>query len=330
MRPGTGPAWRSWAFLIRLAKRSLEEFYDDRCPQLAAAISFHVLLSLFPLAIVVTATVSVVVNVLSVQADLIDSIVRQVPLTPDGKRRLTDLLEGATSSGAGIGLVGVVGLLWAGTGVMTSLRFALNRAWDSGYTRPFLKGKALDLALMGGLATLLLASVASTVAVRVLSDRLPHFLSGLSGSMLGLLLPLALAFATALALYRLVPATSIRVRDVWPGALFAAFLLLVLQNLFGFYLRNFGSYSVVYGSLGAVIAFLVFVYLSANFLLLGAEVASEWPRVLRSIERGEQDGDDRPPHRRVLALLRGLVVKDGGREREAEGSRSRRARERDR
>ena len=87
-------------------------------------------------------------------------------------------------------------------------------------------------------------------------------------------------------------------------------LVVAAQHLFALYVRSFGHYSTIYGSLGAVIAFMFFVYLSAEFLLFGAETASEWPRVRDRLESG--DTEQGPPLRQQLkAGLRGLWKRAG-------------------
>ncbi len=111
-------------------------------------------------------------------------------------------------------------------------------------------------------------------------------------------------------MYWVVPATKVRPQDVWLGALVAAVLFEVGKIGFTFYLENFGSYDVVYGSLGAVATFLFWIYISSIILLFGAEVASEYPRVLR----GDYPEDERKPalplRQRIVTLLRSLVVSD--------------------
>ncbi len=92
--------------------------------------------------------------------------------------------------------------------------------------------------------------------------------------------------------------------DTWPAALLSA-ALVAAENLFAFYVGHFAHYNAVYGSLGAVIAFMFFVYLSSQIFLLGAEVASEWPRVRAALERGEEP----PPRTPARAAVRGLWVR---------------------
>ncbi len=93
-------------FATRLVQRSLAEFLDDRCPQLAASIAYHVLFSIFPLAIVAAGVTSLVLHVTGSQETVVDSIVGNVPVSADGADQLRSLLLGATSRKAGLGLLG--------------------------------------------------------------------------------------------------------------------------------------------------------------------------------------------------------------------------------
>ena len=238
------------------------EFAEDQCSQHAASIAYHVLFSLFPLAIVLAGASSLVLHATGSRADVVDTIVRNLPLSASGARDIRGLLLGATSSTAGLGLIAIVGLVYSASGMMTALRTALNQAWDVQQPRPFLKGKLIDLGLVFAVATLGLGSLALTIAARFLSAHaaLPASASW-AASVLG---PLVLAFGVSLFLYRVIPAAEVRLRDTWPAALIIAALLVVLQNLFALYVGNFAHYNAIYGSLGAVIAFMFFVYLAGR------------------------------------------------------------------
>ncbi len=313
-RPGNDTApwlgtrgFRRRDFAARLLRRSLAQFAEDQCSQHAASIAYHVLFSLFPLAIVLAGASSLVLHATGSRADVIDTIVRNLPLSASGARDIRGLLLGATSSTAGLGLIAIVGLVYSASGMMTALRTALNQAWDVQQPRPFLKGKLIDLGLVFAVATLGLGSLALTIAARFLSAHaaLPASASW-AASVLG---PLVLAFGVSLFLYRVIPAAEVRLRDTWPAALIIAALLVVLQNLFALYVGNFAHYNAIYGSLGAVIAFMFFVYLGAELFLLGAEIASEWPKVRRELERGDTPQDQPPLASQIRAALRGLWVR---------------------
>jgi len=307
--------------VLLLFKRTFKDFRDDHCTQLAAGISYYVLFSVFPLAFFLAGVSGLVLRNDAVRADLLDSIVGALPLSEaEARADIEQVLVGLGSGFSIAAAVGLGGLLWSASGMMGALRFALNQVWDTDYSRPFLIAKAMDLLMVLGVGALLGASIAATVLMQVarrVSDELSSWLGPLgSGATFGVELvavfvPLLLSLVTFLLVFTVVPSVRTRIAHVWPGALLAAVLFELVKNGFAIYLRSFGNYDAVYGSLGAAIAFLFFVYLSASVLLLGAEMAAEWPRVTHGWY------DDEPtiapgPGRRggVAGLLTGLVRGD--------------------
>ncbi len=316
-------------FAIQLAQRSVAEYFDDRGPQLAASVAYHVLFSVFPLAIVLTGVFGIVVQLTGLQADVVDSIVRNVPVSASGEDKLRHLLEGATGGYSALGLFGVVGLIWAASGMMAAVRVALNGAWDVEQPRPLLKGKLIDIGLVFAVALAALASIVATVTVRTVSQAGASSVgvtlgSGWAGWLLGVAFPLVTAFVTVLLLYRLIPAAEVTFSPTWLVAAGVAVAFVVFENLFALYVRGFANYNAVYGSLGAVIAFMFFVYLSSSIFLLGAEVASEWPRLRRAYELGEVE--EGPPFSvQLKQFARGLWVREREREADEESERVDRA-----
>ena len=313
---------RWWAQDTRLlVRRTAAEFLDDSCTHLAAGIAYYVLVSIFPLAILFVSISGLVLTNDAIRADVVNEVFDAVPLSEgEGRADLEDAIDGIASGFSAIGLISIVGLLWSASGVMGAIRHALNEAWDTNYRRPFLRGKLLDLGMIFGAGLLLTSSVASTIFLQIarrvsddLSDALGPLGAGATGGfeVVAVFVPLLLSFATFLVIFKYVPSVTTHFRHVWPGALFAAILFELLKNGFAFYLRFFGDYDAVYGSLGAVIAFLFFVYLSAVALLLGAEMASEWPRVIHGHYDAELAqhgiGPRGPRWRSALAALTGLV-----------------------
>ena len=139
---------------------------------------------------------------------------------------------------------------------------------------------------------------------------------GLGWAVASFLAPTAISFAAFALLYWLVPARHVRLRHVWPGALVAAVLFETVKLAFGVYIQSFTRYDLVFGSLGAVVTFLFLMFVSANVLLLGAELAAQYPRVLR----GDYDDPDREPERTrdaIRRLLRGLFFQDEDERRDA-------------
>jgi membrane protein len=309
-------------FVPRLAGRAIREFLDDHCAQYAASIAYHVLFSIFPLAIVLTGVFGIVVRLTGTRADVVDAIVGYLPLSPSGDHSLRRLLEGATGSLSALGLLGLVGVVYAASGMMAAIRLALNEAWDVVEYRPFLKGKLVDVALVLAAAGFSSASLGVTVTARVLARAgartVPVLGPGSVGWLLGALAPLLMTFALVLFLYRVVPSAEVKIADVWPGALLVASAFVLLENLFALYVEHFANYNAVYGSLGAVIAFMFFVYLASQTFLLGAEVASEWPRVREQLAHGEIEQGP-PLSTQVKGLLGGLWMRQSASGREPGG-----------
>jgi len=300
----------------RLALRAGREFFDDGCPQRAAAISYYALFSVFPLSILLVGVLGLVVRDDHARSQVIGFLLDQLPLREHaGRRDLERLLDDVTGSVGQFGIVGIAGLIFAASGVMGAVRAAFNAAWDVEDPRPPVQGKLIDIALVFGFGALVALSLAISVAGHFVVS-LTQTIDGLGppGSVGAALLdasPLTstvLAFATFVALFRIVPARPTRLRDVWPGALLAALGLEAAKQLFAVYLNTAADYNAIYASLGSVIAFVVFVFIAANVLLFGAEAAAHWPDVRDREPRPRRPSE--PLRERLAAAAKGLFVRE--------------------
>jgi membrane protein len=303
-----------------LAVRTVKEFGHDNCSQMAAAISYYVLFSLFPLLIFSVGILGIALQDSQLQEDLVDVVLEYIPLSEDeGENDVSEAVRDIAGAGSGaVGLLGLVGMAWSGSNLFGVVRRSVNLAYDLDVHRPIVRQKLLDLAMVVAFAPLVIASLATTAAIRYAretSDEIPVLSDasqtlGFLWDVLPLLIPVAVSFVAFVFLYWVVPATRVKVRDVLIGAGVAAVLFEVAKVGFAIYVANFSNYNVVFGSLGAVVAFLFWVFLSANIMLLGAEVAAEYPRVLRGDydpPEGRTPKPKRPLKDRVRELLIGLV-----------------------
>lgn len=289
---------------------------------MAAAISYYVLFSLFPLLIFSVGVLGLVLRDSSLQKDLVNVVLDYIPLDQtQGRNDVTSAIQEVANVGSGaLGVLGLLGMAWSGSNMFGVIRRSLNVAYDLEFRRPLVRQKLLDLIMALAFAPAFIGSLAATGAIRAAhqySQDIPVVNSlshtfGPAWDILPLLVPIAMSFFAFMFLYWIVPATRSRPRDVWLGAVVAAVLFEVCKIGFSLYLENFSNYSVVFGSLGAVVAFLFWVYLSANVMLLGAEIASEYPRVLR----GDYDHEEKKPaeslplRARVRKILVGLFVSE--------------------
>lgn len=308
-------------FLKTLLQQAAGEYVRDDCAQLAAAISYYAVFSLFPLLIFVVAMAGLLIQDRSVQEDIVDEVLKNIPLSEgEGRDSVTDAVRGVGESGAGaLGLLGLVGMAWSGSSLFGALRKALNAAFDDTESkRPFVPQKAIDLGLVLALAVFFLVSIGATAFLRIVRNNSSELGAlGDAAESAGLLwdgasyaIPLVFSFIAFTALYCLVPSRLRSPIEVWPGALVAAVVFEAAKLGFSFYLENFTSYDVVMGSLGAVAAFLFWIYVSANIMLFGAEVAAEHPRVPEAGYKQPVMAGLKPPlTRRGWDAFRGMFVK---------------------
>jgi membrane protein len=304
-----------------LALRSVKGHIKDGCSQRAAAISYYVLFSLFPLVIFTAGILGLVLQDEELQADLVDSIMDNIPLSQDeGRDDVTSTLEEvATTRSSAIGVVGLLVLAWSASSMIGVIRSSLNEVFRVESPRPVVLQKLLDLAVVLAFAPFFIASVVATSALRLARStsedlnflgELPENL-GAAWWVAATALPIAISFVAFFLVYWLIPARRTHARYVAPGALLAAVLFEVVKVGFSIYLENFSSYDVVFGSLGAVVAFLFWVYLSANILLFGAEVVSELPDVMagRFDQKALASGRQLTTREKLVRLLRSLVMR---------------------
>ncbi|MGK2965136.1 MAG: YihY/virulence factor BrkB family protein [Tepidiformaceae bacterium] len=280
-----------------LAKRVAREFSDDNCTQMAAAISYYVLFSLFPLLIFAVGVTGFVLQDSDVQRELVELVQENLPVDEGGEDDISESVSGITGAGSGaVGLLGLLGMAWSGSNMFGVIRRSLNQAWDIDRARPIVRQKLLDFMMMLLLGSLFLTSIVATAFLRnaralVEDAALPGGAGaplGVGWDLLAVLVPITVSAGAFFLLFWLLPATHVPPRQALVGALVAAPLFEVAKVGFTVYLEHFGNYSAVYGGLGAAVIFLFWVFISANILLLSAEVASEYPRVMR----GDYDAVD--------------------------------------
>ena len=282
--------------------RACAEFVEDRGHRDAAQIAFFAVLSFVPLALLLVGAFGTVFDDAEVRARVVSTVFHNVPLAAESDRdRLQQTVNDSLDSAGGLGVVSILLLIAAASGVMGALRHAINQAWDIDERPPLLQRKALDVALVLGATTVLVLSLSLTAtrrAAAILDDEAyGGWLAALLLEATAELLPLVFTAAVILFLYRVLPFHRPRVRDIWPGALVAAALLGLVRGALDLYFEQLSDFGALYGSLGALMALLLFVFAASNVLVFGAEFASEWTRL----------PPDEEVHRKVGAARRRVL-----------------------
>lgn len=273
-------AWMRKIYAVDVVMRAYGEFSQNHGSVYAAAVTYYVIFSLFPLLIFLVAVFGIIVHDQQTQTQIVNDIIQQIPSATKFRSEVETAISGVASTQNGfLGLFGLAGLAWTASGMFGALRKALNNAFDVASDRSFVRGRTLDILSVVAVLVLSALSVVFSTALgvfRALSDQYFHgVLVNIGWAALYLLLPLAISWSVFFATYRWVPHHSLHRRDIWFGALVAALGFEIAKAGFGLYLANFGHYSEVYGTLGGVVAFMFFVFLVSNVVIFGAELSSE-------------------------------------------------------
>lgn len=267
------PGWKEIAF------RTWKEAAKDNVSLVAAGVAFYGFLAMVPLLGATVLTYGLIASPQTVLHN-VESMAKTMP--QDVARLIGDqLMNVVRTSGSkkGLGLIAALGVaLWGARNAAGSVVIALNIAYEEEEKRGWLKVTLLSVAITAAAVVLAMMGAAAIGSMTALDKLLP--LMGppgvIIGQVLGYVILAAVAAAAAATLYRYGPSRR-RAKWTWitPGSLFFALAWVVLTLGFGFYVSHFGKYNVTYGSLGGVIIFVTWLYLSSFALLFGAEFNSE-------------------------------------------------------
>ena len=278
-------------FLVKLLLRTAKEFIADDATHMAAAISYYALLSLFPMIVGLIAVLSFFWQDTAVRDLMINWMSGFLPGSENFIREY-EILDLIKAPGT-VGMFALVGMFWTASAIFGGITRSINRAWDVSQDRPLYISKPYQMLMALATGLLFLTSTSINVFLgaseRFASAKLPipDFLITGTSSLALYASSFALIFAVFMMLYKYVPNTKTYWRYIWPGALVAAVLFEITENLFIIYLSRFANFDNIYGTtLAPVVIVLVWSYMSGLILILGAELSSEYCRIKRGIERG--------------------------------------------
>lgn len=251
----------------------------DDITNVAASLTFYAVLGLFPFILFLVALASFIID-----ASLAESLVEQLRRVAPGD--VTSILSGVIhriSGGNRAGLLtfSVLLAVWSASGAAAALIVALNTAYGVTETRPYWKRRliAIEATLLTAALAILAALIALVVPPIILALRLPYV-----EKLLWLRMPLAalLMMMSWNFLYWLLPdLKKKRLRLITPGAIVGVVVWVVASWGFSAYVNNFASYDATYGALGGIIVFLFWMWISAQVVVLGAEIDAITMRLAR-------------------------------------------------
>ncbi|HWC16789.1 MAG TPA: YihY/virulence factor BrkB family protein [Terriglobales bacterium] len=268
-----------------------KEVQRTRVFNVAAGLSYYFLLSLFPL-LILLATLLGYLPIPRLFDQALDFAARFVPSEAMGlvQKILRSVL---TPSRGGLLSLGVIGTLWAASGGFSAMIDALDIAYDSRTSRPMLKQRLLAIGLTFMTGGLMALAMLFTLA----GDRAGHFLSSVlhlsyvfehSWGLIRWGIIVSCIVLSMELLYFFGPNIQQRFKHTLPGAVVGTALWILISAAVNIYISHFANYNKTYGTIGAVIALMFWLYVSSIAILIGAELNSELLKVEGKKLQGQQ------------------------------------------
>jgi membrane protein len=278
---------RAWGGVL---KRTLSEFREDNVTDWAAALTYYGILSIFPALIALVSILGLIGR--SATDPLLENLGGFAP--GPAHEILQNALNGLTQSRGGAGvlvIVGLAGAIWSASSYIGGFIRASNSIWDVEEGRPIWQTIPLRFGITLVMLVVLTATAVAVTVTGPLADKVGKLI-GVGGAAVTVwdiakwpVLIVVVSLMFSMLYYAAPNVRQPAFRWVTPGGVLAVIVWIVVSALFGIYVANFGSYNKTYGSLGAIVIFLVWLWLTNIAILLGAELNAEAERG-RQIEAG--------------------------------------------
>ena len=258
-------------------RRLVRKFIEDRCQILASSITFYSILSIFPALLILISFSGVVINRLSIQADILSFIEERIPIIYGFvENNLTSIVANRTS----LGVIGFIILFFTSTYVFDSIQYALNMIFRTDTHRKYWKQKLYGFLIVFLIFIIILTTFSLSTGLFYLSSSIIRVLdveqaaSVIIFKILSIAVGILFNFLIFTLIYYFGTNRHIYFRQIYRGALTIAIGWEGTKYLFIIYVDRAANFQLAYGSIGSVIAFLLWVYISSMIMLLGAEINS--------------------------------------------------------
>jgi membrane protein len=275
---------------LGVLKRTVAEFREDNLTDWAAALTYYGLLSIFPMLIALVSVLGLVGQ--SATQPLIDNIGAVTP--GPAKQIFTDAITNLQKQKGAAGVLFIVGLVlafWSASGYVAAFMRASNAIYDVEEGRPIWKTVPVRVGITVVLVVLLAITGIGVTLTGGIAEQVGNLL-GLGDTAVTVwdiakwpVLLLIVSFMFAFLYWAAPNVKQPGFRWITPGGVLAVIIWVIASAAFAFYVANFGSYNKTYGTLGGVVTFLVWLWISNIAVLLGAEMNAELERG-RQIEAG--------------------------------------------
>lgn len=249
---------------VSVFTRAWNRFSQNHANESAAGIAFFSIFSVVPLLVFVISTVSSIFATSVVQESIGKLLTNAFPVSLEG---LMDVINSVLASRGAPNLIATISLLWAASNMFNFILYSINRAWETKRSRGFVKNRLLALVFVTALAVLVVVLLILLFFVKLIAGLLPQ----LGNQLLIIALPLFIQASLIFLIYKFAPSTKVDTKSVLFSAILATFAIDITTRGFTWYLDSeLSTFRTLYGSLGALISLLFWVFLSYWILLFGA------------------------------------------------------------
>lgn len=254
---------------------TITSFTHARAPMAAAGMAYYAIFSLFPLLLLLIVGGSYFLDRHQVYENVLRFVHEVIPVSPSW---IDDILRQVLATRGRVGLISLLTLLWSASAFFTSVVYNIDLAWPDAKQRNYLEKRLIGILMIIAFSALLVASMVFEWAANLIP--VEEWVVTTIGDMdllrmFSSLVSFLMSFLLFLALYYWVPNTNVSFSASFWGALMVSVLWKVVTEVFNWYLRSgLGDFTVVYGSLAAIITFLLLVYLASWIILFGAHLCA--------------------------------------------------------
>ena len=266
-----------FTYFFKLMSYALKRFGQEHAPEAAASMAFYTLFSLFPLILIVVAANSFLLESLHVQEKILETILKFFPVA--SHQIISTNMQQILQARGAVGIVGLIALVWAATCVFTTLVHNLNRAWIDAPAQNIFRARLTAFLIIIFFVVLLPLFFLAKAAIHLIvswnvqltgSINILYFRTILSNIIIYIFICM-----TLMILYRWIPKTKVKWSEAFGGALFAVIAEEAATSAFSWFLSSgLSRYNLVYGSLGALISFMTWIYIINLIVLFGAHLSA--------------------------------------------------------
>lgn len=278
---------------LNILRDAVKTFNVTRANQAAASLAYYIIFSLFPLLLVLISAGGFFLDSQQVYQKVAQIVQQNIP---DSYQWIDENLRHILEQRSAVGIIGLITLMWAASGGFISLAYNINLAWLEAPQRNFFQGRLLGLEMIAGISGLFFLSLILDWIVNLLhifDVPIASFLDQYFWWWFWRIVAWLTIFLLFFALYYWVPTVNVKRSAAFWGALTASATWNAATALFSFYLRSgYSRYEMIYGSVGALVAFLFLIYMLSTVALFGAHLTSAIDRKIKLDQTTKASGSE--------------------------------------